>query len=177
MECYHVIGHICVLFRLRLLPRKDLVSIRLYFLVDTATVYAVSFFYTKQLQWLAALQIAQHLYFFATWDESKYTKKVISWSSLDWLEDKATKNRWEPEMILGTVFDTTVHSINGYLLMQYIHPTTALTSALVCLTVSLLVLGNPRFAWTSPWSVKQWVKRRVKAIKPQELDATILAMK
>ena len=76
LECYHFIGHVCVLFRVRLLPRKDVVKIRYYFLFDTLTVFAVCFLFTGALKWLAALQMMQHLFFFITWNRQSYTNKV-----------------------------------------------------------------------------------------------------
>ena len=76
LESYHIIGHSAILFRLRMLPRKDLVRIKYYFLLDTLTVFTVSFLYTQQLRWLAALQMCQHLFFFFTWNKNKYTRKV-----------------------------------------------------------------------------------------------------
>ena len=50
LECYHFIGHVCVLFRVRLLPRKDVVRIRYYFLFDTFTVFTVCFLYTEKAE-------------------------------------------------------------------------------------------------------------------------------
>jgi hypothetical protein len=38
-EFYHIIGHTVILFRVRMLPRKDLVKIRPYFLIDALTVF------------------------------------------------------------------------------------------------------------------------------------------
>ena len=76
LECYHVVGHVCVLFRVRLLPRKDLVRIRYYFLFDTLTVFVVCFLYVGKLRWLAVLQMIQHLFFFFTWNNQSYTNKV-----------------------------------------------------------------------------------------------------
>ena len=76
LECYHFIWHVCVLFRVRLLPRKDLVRIRYYFLLDTLTVFTVCFLYTGKLRWLAAVQMVQHLFFFFTWNKQSFTNKV-----------------------------------------------------------------------------------------------------
>ena len=76
LECYHFIGHVCVLFRVRLLPRKDVVRIRYYFLFDTLTVFTVCFLYTEKLRWLAAMQMVQHLFFFFTWNRQSFTNRV-----------------------------------------------------------------------------------------------------
>ena len=76
LECYHFIGHVCVLFRGRLLPRKDVVRIRYYFLFDTLTVFTVCFLYTEKLRWLAAMQMVQHLFFFFTWNRQSFTNRV-----------------------------------------------------------------------------------------------------
>lgn len=76
LECYHVSGHLNVLFRIRLLPRRDLVRIRFYFLFDLLTVFASSFLFLQRLQWLAAIQIVQHLYYFLFWEKTAPAKKV-----------------------------------------------------------------------------------------------------
>ena len=77
LEVYHVIGHMCIVLRVRLLPKRDLVRVRLYFLFDTLTVAVSAFLFTGKLQWLAALQIVQHMFFFITWHTHPYTEKVI----------------------------------------------------------------------------------------------------
>lgn len=76
LECYHICGHLNVLFRIRLLPRRDLVRIRFYFLFDLLTVFASSFLFLHRLQWLAAVQIVQHLYYFMYWEKTAPAKKV-----------------------------------------------------------------------------------------------------
>lgn len=78
LECYHVCSHLNVLFRIRLLPRKDLVRIRFYFLFDLMTVFCSSFLFLQRLRWLAAIQIVQHMYYFLFWEKTKPAKKVGS---------------------------------------------------------------------------------------------------
>lgn len=174
LECYHLIGHCAVLFRLRLLPRKDLVRIRYYFLLDTLTVFTVSFVYTGTLRWLAALQMVQHLFFFFTWNENQYTKKVISWSSLDWTKTSGTHSRWEWDVILGTAFDAGVHSINTYILSQFLSIVEVGVALALVLGVSLLILFNSRLAWCSPSSVPAWINRRIRPVDMAEVQAASL---
>ena len=75
LEIYHAFSHICILFRLRMLPKKDLVRVKVYFLVDLLTV-ASSAMYTGKMLWLAALQNAQHLFFYFTWNKNWYCIRV-----------------------------------------------------------------------------------------------------
>lgn len=96
LELYHVVGHVCVLFRVRLLPRRDLVRIRYYFLFDTLTVFTVCFLYTGRLRWLAALQMMQHLYFFFTWNNQAFTNKVKQVST------RGGINNWKILLIFHT---------------------------------------------------------------------------
>ena len=76
LELYHVITHCLILFRVRMLPRKDLAKARYYFLVDTFTVFATCFLFTGALRWLATLQIIQHLFYFCFWENNEHVKKV-----------------------------------------------------------------------------------------------------
>ena len=76
VEAYHIVGHCAVLFRVRLLPRKDLVRIRYYFLFDLLTVFVSSFVILGKLQWLAAIQMCQHMYYFLFWEQTGPAKKV-----------------------------------------------------------------------------------------------------
>lgn len=76
IEWYHIWGHTLILFRIRMLPRKDLVRIRFYFLFDMMTVFCSSILFTGKLRWIAVLQIIQHSYYFVFWDKSGMAKKV-----------------------------------------------------------------------------------------------------
>ncbi|PVD28648.1 hypothetical protein C0Q70_11242 [Pomacea canaliculata] len=78
LEAYHVLGHTAVLFRIRMLPRRDLVRIRSYFLLDGFTTFVVAFFVTGRLQWLVLLHLVQHLYYYFTWEKSSFAKRVSS---------------------------------------------------------------------------------------------------
>ncbi|KAL4233152.1 hypothetical protein ACF0H5_007837 [Mactra antiquata] len=119
IEWFHIWGHVLILFRVRLLPRKDLVRIRYYFLVDLLTVFSSSILFTGQLRWLAALQMIQHAYYFIYWDRTGPAKRIINWSSLDWFKSDL-KNKWEIDLILGTAFDVVVHICMAYHLGQYL---------------------------------------------------------
>ena len=76
LECYHFMTHTFVLFRVRLLPRKDLVRNRYYFLIDTTCVFIVNFILLGKLRGIAAVQIVQHLFYYITWEKSELSKKV-----------------------------------------------------------------------------------------------------
>lgn len=77
LESYHFATHTFVLFRVRLLPRKDLVRTRYYFLIDTTCVFIVNFILLQRLRPVAAVQIVQHLFYYITWEKSELSKKVI----------------------------------------------------------------------------------------------------
>ena len=80
LETYHAIAHYCVLFRVRMLPKRDLVRVKYYFLFDMLTVLS-SVVYTQQLWWLAIVQNLQHAYFFLTWNKSDYCIRVNNFNS------------------------------------------------------------------------------------------------
>ena len=102
-------GHLTVLTGYRMLPRKDLVSVRYYFLLDAAC--AAWAYYIHQAEYfypILILQQWQHIYYYSTWDKSWAAKRVISWSSLDW-----DRGRWNQiDLVLGTAFDMGVHIAN-----------------------------------------------------------------
>ena len=93
-ECYHFMTHMCVLFRVRLLPRKDLVRNRYYFLIDTTCVFIVNFLLVQRLQLIAFLQICQHLYYFFTWEKSNLAKKVRPGTTASFSWTQTDDNRW-----------------------------------------------------------------------------------
>ncbi|XP_055955177.1 uncharacterized protein LOC126812544 [Patella vulgata] len=165
LECYHTIGHLAVLCRIRLLPRRDLVRIRYYFLVDAMTVFVTNFLYTGKLKWLATLQIIQHLYYFFTWDKSFLAKKIIDWSSLDWFSSYK-KGNLELDSILGTAFDIAVHTINAFILAQYLSITETIVAVLIAQGGSYCLLFSSKFAWSNPNHMPKWVHKRINPINP-----------
>lgn len=159
LEVYHVLTHYAVLFGRRLLPRKDLVRVRWYFLFDTMTIFTVNFLYLQKLQWLAGIQMIQHFSYFIWWDKANFCKHVISWSSLDWYRTFAHRYDWE--MILGTTFDFLCHLINAALIYHNLSFLQMFLSLFACQLLFLVVLYNPRFAWSNPNQVPAWVEKRI----------------
>merc|ERR1712107_144346 len=112
-EFYHSLAHVTVLTGFRMLPRKDLVRAKLYFLIDAAcAALAYSLHQADYFYFILILQQRQHIFYYSTWDKSAAAKRVISWSSLDW-----NRGRWNQlDLVLGTAFDLGVHVANTYLL-------------------------------------------------------------
>lgn len=164
LECYHVVGHMLVVLRIRLLPRKDLVRQRFYFLFDTATVFCTSILYTGILKWLAILQMCQHLFFYFTWNTHPYTIRVIDWSSLDYTRSDK-KNNWDLDLFAGTYFDIIVHALNAFLLAQTLSSVQVFFIMAVVQAASYAVLYNPRFAWTDVQNIPKWVEKRISSIE------------
>ncbi|KAF0289360.1 hypothetical protein FJT64_012378 [Amphibalanus amphitrite] len=163
VEVYHCIVHIMVLFAWRQLPRKDLVRARIYFLIDATTVALISYWLLPWLWPLGLLQNIQHLGYFFCWEQTWFAKRVVSWSSLDW-----DRSRWQPDLMLGTVFDIVVHVVNMTCLYQLLtRPVAAVGVAVACLMVCL-VLYNPRLAWTSKGSMPAWVKKRLQPVSREQ---------
>ena len=163
LETYHVLTHIMVLFGLRMLPRKDLVRQRFYFLFDTLTIFSTNFLFLGQLRWLAALQMCQHFAYIIWWDSAEFCKRVISWSSLDWGYSYAHRFDWG--LILGTTFDLVCHLVNSLLLATHLSLLHAFVSLVVSLLSLALVVFNPRLAWSNPLNVPDWVRKRVRVLE------------
>lgn len=160
LEWYHIWGHCLILFRIRLLPRKDLVRIRWYFMVDLLTVFASSILFTGKLRWLACLQILQHAYYFVYWDQTGLAKKIINWSSLDrTLTD--LNNKWEFDSIVGTSFDVVVHLCMAYHLGQYLNTVQVISSLVLVQAGVLLLLFGPYYAWATPGKIPAWIRKRL----------------
>jgi len=163
LETYHVMTHFMVLFGLRMLPRKDLVRQRLYFLFDTATIFTVNFVYLKELRWLAAVQMVQHFSYIIWWDSAEFCRRVISWSSLDWGYTYAHRFDWS--LIIGTTFDLVCHLVNAILLsfhFSLLHGFVGFAFSAFSLAI---VIFNPRLAWSTPNCVPDWVRKRVKVLE------------
>ncbi|XP_046565416.1 uncharacterized protein LOC124274136 isoform X1 [Haliotis rubra] len=164
VELYHILGHAAILFRVRLLPRKDLVRIRFYFLFDAASVFITCFLYTGKLRWLASLHLIQHLFYFITWNKSSLANKIMDWSSLDYFKSHK-KDRLELDSILGTAFDIAVHVLNVYMLTSYLPTVGVLLGLAVAHGSAYFILYNPRLAWSSPSKMPAWIERRIRPLE------------
>ena len=120
MEIIHVLAHSIVLTRVRLAPKKVLVKNRTYFILDltSALVTALILRHSTEYMGFVFIHSLLHLYYVFTWNKSFYTKKIISWSSLEW-----KSKLYDVESIVLTLYDISVHVINAYLLYEFIGST------------------------------------------------------
>merc|ERR1712212_835126 len=164
-EFYHSLGHLTVLTGYRMLPRKDLVATRYYFLLD-ATGAAIAY-YIHQTNWfypILILQQWQHIFYFSTWDQSAAAKRVISWSSLDW-----DRGRWnQVDLVLGTAFDMGVHMANTYFIGSMLSYTGIITAIIITIILYQMVILGSRFAWASKSSMPEWVAKRIKPLSSEQ---------
>uniref|UniRef100_A0A2C9JUT4 Uncharacterized protein n=1 Tax=Biomphalaria glabrata TaxID=6526 RepID=A0A2C9JUT4_BIOGL len=160
VELYHLVAHVFILCGIRSLPRKDLVRVRLYFLLDALTVFFTSFLFTGKLKWLAVLQILQHLFYFITWDKSYMAKRIIDWSSLEWFKSNQ-KPSLQLDSTLGTLFDVCVHAAMMYVLGEQMGIFSILVAIFIAQACVYTILFNPKLAWSSPNNVPVWVQKRV----------------
>ncbi|KAL8584346.1 hypothetical protein ACOMHN_031966 [Nucella lapillus] len=165
METYHVLSHMVILCRRRLLPRKDLVRIRYYFLLDGLSSFLTAFFYTGRFQWLISLHVVQHLYYYFSWEKSHWAKRIVDWSSLDWFQSPQAGGL-ELDNIVGTSFDILVHVVNLALLGAHLSSVQTVLVLVLAHTTFLAVFYNPRLAWASPSAVPPWVQRRLRPLAP-----------
>lgn len=98
-ECFHAFGHQNVFFRIRLLPRVDVVRIRFYFLFESLSVFVSSYLFLQRLQWLTTISIVVHGYYVLYWDKTAFFQKIVSWTSLDWIVS-IHKEEWHIDTIL-----------------------------------------------------------------------------
>ena len=77
LEVYHFLTHVLVLFGIRLLPRRDLVKQRIYFLIDLVCAN-LSYWIHGRFLALIVLQNIQHAFYFFTWEQRYFTKKEVS---------------------------------------------------------------------------------------------------
>merc|ERR1712203_51432 len=114
---------------------------------------------------LIILQNIQHAYYFITWEKSGPSKRVVSWSSLDW-----DRGRWNQiDLVLGTTFDMLIHVMNSVLLLQHFSSVEALVVTLVLDFFFLaIVLYNPKLAWANPTQIPAWVQKRIRPLSADE---------
>ncbi|XP_060588527.1 uncharacterized protein LOC132743944 [Ruditapes philippinarum] len=160
LECFHICGHTLILFRVRLLPRKDLVRIRYYFLVELLTVFSSSMLFTGKLKWLAACQVISHAFYFIFWEKNWVTRKIVTWSSLDWFKSDL-RTRWELDSIIGVTFDIVVHICMAYYLGQYLDVAEVIVSLSIVHVGVLVLLFGPYYAWASPGKEPTWIDKRI----------------
>ncbi|XP_023331234.1 uncharacterized protein LOC111703510 [Eurytemora carolleeae] len=167
IEAYHALAHCVVLFGLKLLPRKDLVSVRYYFLIDAAcAAVAYSLHRNEYMLPFLIVQQWQHIFYFSTWDVSRAAKRVISWSSLDW-----DRGRWNQlDLVFGTAFDMSIHIANAVFIGMTLSRTGIVLAVSVVGILYALVIENPKFAWSSKNHMPDWVARRVKPLSPDQVQ-------
>ncbi|RUS90618.1 hypothetical protein EGW08_001615 [Elysia chlorotica] len=170
VEFYHTLAHFMILSGMRMLPRKDLIRIRYYFLVDTVSVMT-STLLTGRFVWLACIQVIQHLFYFFTWEQSYMAKRIVDWSSLDWFKTEGAGRPVVSRMLsqldsfCGTLFDMLVHMCMMYALGRaYLDVTGVLVAVLLAQAALYVVVFNPKFAWSHPNSMPGWVQRRIGAL-------------
>merc|ERR1712142_1315860 len=161
LEFFHFLTHVMVLSGWRMLPRRILAKQRIYFMVDLVCVAASYLIHRKYLPFIL-LQNLQHLYYFFTWEKSGPSKRVVSWSSLDW-----DRGRWNQiDLVLGTLFDTLIHAINASLLIQHVSSSSAtilIVSLIITFLMAMLVVFNPKLAWANPAAqIPDWIKLRMR---------------
>jgi len=170
MEFYHAVAHIMIMCGLRTIPRKDLVRIRFYFLVDALTVFTSSFLLTGSYRWLAVLQILQHLYYFIMWDKTYMAQRIIDWSSLEWFTTKSNKKGTQLDSTLGTAFDVVVHLVMMYAIGQQLNVMQMILAILLAQGGLYAVVFNPKFSWSNPSNMKPWVQKRLGTLPTLEED-------
>jgi len=163
-EFYHSLAHLTVLTGYRMLPRKDLVRAKQYFIIDAAcaaiayAIHQADYFY-----FILILQQWQHIFYYSTWDKSAAAKRVISWSSLDW-----DRGRWNQlDLVLGTAFDMLVHMANTYFLGTMIPLVTSSIAGIVACTLYYAVLYR-QGAWSTPGRIPDWVAKRIKPLTEEQ---------
>ena len=94
---------------------------------------------------------------------------MISWSSLDW-----DRGRWNQlDLVIGTAFDTLVHAMNAWFLMEAGMSWTSVALALaVVAAYTGLILFNPSLAWSSfkkdKEAIPEWIRKKVKQLTPDQ---------
>ena len=94
------------------------------------------------------------------------SKRVVSWSSLDW-----DRSHWkQADLVLGTLFDALIHAMNVSLLVQHLVSVNVLiTSLIITFILFLMVIYNPKLAWANPGSkIPDWIKLRMRPLSDDE---------
>ena len=94
------------------------------------------------------------------------SKRVVSWSSLDW-----DRSHWKQvDLVLGTLFDALIHATNVSLLVQHLVSVNVLiTSLIITFILFLMVIYNPKLAWANPGSkIPDWIKLRMRPLSDDE---------
>jgi len=141
LEFYHSLAHVTVLTGYRMLPRKDLVRAKQYFIIDAAcAAVAYSLHQAEYFYFILILQQWQHIFYYSTWDSSAAAKRVISWSSLDW-----DQGRWNQlDLVIGTTFDLSVHIANTYFLGTMMSPLGSFVGAAAALAVYKIIIYDAK---------------------------------
>jgi len=168
-ESYHTLSHWLVLFGWKMLPRRDLVAVRYYFLLDAmCAALAYGLHKSEIMLPFLILQQWQHIFYFSTWDVSRAARRVISWSSLDW-----DRGRWNQiDLVLGTAFDMSIHAANMLIIGSGLSTTQILPSFVIVAVLYVIVFSNPKLAWASykANNMPSWVSRRIKPLSQDQVQ-------
>merc|ERR1711973_699257 len=146
-EFYHSLAHLTVLTGFRMLPRKDLVRAKQYFIIDAAcAAIAYATHQADYFYFILILQQWQHIFYYSTWDKSR-------WNQLD--------------LVLGTAFDMSVHMANTYFLGTMIPLVTSSITGIVACTLYYAVLYR-QGAWSTPGRIPDWVAKRIKPLTEEQ---------
>jgi hypothetical protein len=118
LELFLTCTHFIVLTHTKVAPRKVLVKQVLYFVIDMITPL-ISLYILRETSFeyltFVGIHTSLHFYYIVTWNKAFHTKKIISWSSLEW-KDKI----FDIECFPLTCYDISVHASNLWLLSYFV---------------------------------------------------------
>ena len=67
------------------------------------------------------------------------------------------------------MFDLAIHAMNTVLLIPHVNSVERILLALaIDAILGLVIIFNPKFAWSNPEEVPNWVQSRIKPLSPDE---------
>lgn len=158
-EVFNAWAHFAVLFRIRLLPRADMSAKRYYFLMEMAIMLATLLF-TENLSLLVVINIVLHSYYVTFWETTHFAKKIVTWSSLDWLQSKLAKH-WEWDSVLIVLFDLSVHIWNVFSLWEFLSNIQLLIAFNFAVVLIVVYFYGSTSSWSSPNNIQPLVQKRI----------------
>lgn len=170
MEVFNAVSHAFVGLGLRLLPFKDMVQLRSYFVFSILTLSTTILVVDIPYIVPALLVMCHHFFCYSTWNESNYSRKLILWSSLNWTGSRLKA----PFLFIGSLSVAAVHGHHGYLLGTTISFNEIVMGLVLTQCVLMSIMYNRRLAWATPANIPEWIQKRIdSSILPAHIQDSV----
>ena len=164
IELFLTLSHAIVLSHLKTAPKKILVKQVYYFVVDMITPLLSAYILQPSYYYLCFMSVHTilHFYYIATWNKAYHTKKIISWSSLEWVDSVV-----DSECFPLTCYDMSVHTMNMIMLTALIPFGLVIASVIAAIGILYFVMF---VKYGEIWTTRDNISARTRKFMTDDLN-------